>query len=429
MKRFYLIRIALLLLCCTMLLPSFAACGIVEDYLEEMGYLPPASSDDSESTTTKKPSDPDDATPSNPDDSESTLPDSNPDDSDSTLPDNTPDDSETTTPPPAEEEEPEPVLPIVSSVAQMQLGKDAGMCYIIQIKDGRFIVIDGGVSDLTARNNMLLYMQQKSNTEKPVIACWIITHMDGDHFNNAYAFLTNSYYRSSVEVQGFAYTFPNVEDFAIRSTDSDYYKKYKQSAIDTYNDKIAKWDKIKQLYPDVNYWDMKANDKKSFADVDIHVLITANERLPESVHTHNLRSAAFKMTFTQGTTSTADDKSFMVFGDCSGSARAIWMINKYGSAILKSDVMQVIHHGLAGGDKNLYKVVNPDICLWPTHKERFEGKADSDGDGILDATQHCVDMDYNKYLRDDSIKKREHYHHSQTTVIDMLDLSVSFWNP
>jgi hypothetical protein len=36
-------------------------------------------------------------------------------------------------------------------------------------------------------------------------------------------------------------------------------------------------------------------------------------------------------------------------------------------------------------------------------------------------------MDYNQYLRDDSIKEREHYHHSQTTVIDMTNLEVSFW--
>ena len=117
----------------------------------------------------------------------------------------------------------------------------------------------------------------------------------------------------------------------------------------------------------------------------------------------------------------------MVFGDCSGAERANWMRANYAASILKSDVMQVIHHGLAGGDKKIYQVVDPDICLWPTHYERFSGNYDSDGDGTPDSYQHCTDTDYNQYLRDDSIKERQHYHHSQTTVIDMTNLEVSFW--
>ena len=104
------------------------------------------------------------------------------------------------------------------------------------------------------------------------------------------------------------------------------------------------------------------------------------------------------------------------------------MLKTYGADVLKSDVMQVIHHGLAGGYKKIYEAVDPDICLWPTHWERFSGNYDGDGDGKPDSYQYCTDPDYNQYLRDDSIKEREHYHHSQTTVIDMTNLNVTFWD-
>ena len=380
MNRFHLKRVFLLLLCCCMLLPTFTACMLVEQ-------------PDTNVTTGGQS-----------------------------------DDGITTQDPNVGAEKPEPAKKIVPSVAQMQLPANGGMSYIIQISDGRFIIIDGGISDLMSRERMMVYMKEKSPTKEPVIACWFITHMDGDHFNNAYAMLTTYLYRAQLEVQEIAYTFPLPEDFGVKAGDSQSTIDYKNSARSVYYDKIDQWKTIQQRHPNAKYWDMQANEKRTFGDVEVHVLITANERLPESVHTHNLRSAAFKMTFTQGTASTDDDKSFMVFGDCSGSDRAEYMIDNYGPKILKSDVMQVIHHGLAGGDQSLYTLVNPDICLWPTHKERFEGKYDSDGDGTPDNYQYCTDAAYNKYLRSNQIKQRQHYHHSLTTVIDMTNLHVSFWN-
>ena len=33
---------------------------------------------------------------------------------------------------------------------------------------------------------------------------------------------------------------------------------------------------------------------------------------------------------------------------------------------LKSDIVQVAHHGQAGASKELYQAVNPKIALWPT---------------------------------------------------------------
>ena len=201
---------------------------------------------------------------------------------------------------------------------------------------------------------------------------------------------------------------------------------YKAAALSVLQTRLPLWEGSKDWFPNAEYWDMKAGDEKTFSDVVVKILITANERIPASVYTNNQRSAAFQMTFTQSTADPADDKKFTVFGDCSGNDRNQWIIDTYGADALKSDVMQTIHHGLAGGYKPIYQAIDPDICLWPVVQKRFEGKWDSDGDGdYRDDYQHCTEPAYNSWLRNDRIKARQHYHHSQTTIIDMSDLSVT----
>lgn len=317
---------------------------------------------------------------------------------------------------------PTPAPTIATTLTQMEI--ENGMSYVIRLSDGRFIVIDGGIDHWGDRVRLYAHLMDNHVGEgDPVIACWLITHLDGDHFDNAYVFWQN--YRDDFEIQSFAYTIPDEADFAPQPGDSPSILTYKDQALAVLQTNFAKWQKSKEWFPDAEYWDMKAGDVKTFADVRMKVLMTANERIPASVYTNNQRSAVVKMTFTQDTADASDDTTFMVFGDNSGNDRNQWIIDTYGAEELKCDVMQVIHHGLAGGYKPIYQAIDPSICLWPTPKTRFEGKWDSDGDGVIDSYQYCTDPDYNAWLRNDRIKKRQHYHHTTTTTIDMSNLSVT----
>jgi hypothetical protein len=81
---------------------------------------------------------------------------------------------------------------------------------------------------------------------------------------------------------------------------------------------------------------------------------------------------------------------------------------------LKSDILQVTHHGLIGGDKELYELINPEICFWATSEERFLGLTPNQ------RYQWCLGeggCDYNRWLRDDTIRKRMHYHCSNIVTI------------
>ena len=46
------------------------------------------------------------------------------------------------------------------------------------------------------------------------------------------------------------------------------------------------------------------------------------------------------------------------------------MAERYGS-YLKSDILQITHHGFNGGSMEAYALVNPDVCLAPVDEETF----------------------------------------------------------
>ena len=326
--------------------------------------------------------------------------------------------TETNVPPPAP-----PTPP--STIAQLELEQSNGMSYVARLKDGRYIIVDGGAESWSNKLNLFAYLSDNNTREgKPVIACWIITHFDGDHFDNAYSFWKT--YRSRVEIQGIAYTTPDPSEFDERPGDDDYTKEQKGLAKAVLVERLARWENVDDWFPNAFFWDLTAGEERTFSDVKVKVLITAKERVPDNIYTNNQRSAVFQLIFTQDTEDTADDKKFMVFGDNSGDARQQWLIATYGKDVLKSDVMQTIHHGLAGGHLGIYRMVDPGICFWPTSQDRFEGKYDSNGNGdYLDDYQWCIDPDYNKWLRNDRIRQRQHYHHTQTVIVNMSDLSVT----
>ena len=334
-----------------------------------------------------------------------------------------------------------------TTLAQLELVGDGGMSYVIQLRNGKFIVIDGGLDVTAHKRTLASYLDEHKPDahEKPVIACWLITHLDGDHFNAMYGFLSNPDYRNKVTVEAMAYTFPDEDDFKILGNENSSDKQYKQEAIASLKEKLAKWNNtIKPLLlamnPNTEFWDMTTGDVRFFSDVKLQVLMTAQEKVPEIVASHNQRSAVVKFTFTQNTVQTTDDKTFMMLGDNGGGGagpggddkRNQWLLDNYSAEELKSDVMQVIHHGLKGGYLPLYQAVDPDICLWPAPMDRFYGWYDPDGDGnYAEHEQWCTDADFNKWLRNDTIKERKHYHHTeQTTIITMSNLRVKTnWTP
>ena len=87
---------------------------------------------------------------------------------------------------------------------------NGGMSYVLQLSDGKFIVIDGGydTKEDAASIYKILSENKPAEHEKPIIAGWFLTHLHIDHVGALRSFATN--YRDKVEVEGFYYNFPYV---------------------------------------------------------------------------------------------------------------------------------------------------------------------------------------------------------------------------
>ena len=101
----------------------------------------------------------------------------------------------------------------------------------------------------------------------------------------------------------------------------------------------------------------------------------------------------------------------LVLGDCEQTV-CEYLAKLYEDSI-KSDILQVTHHGLNGGSISLYSYVKPEICFWAIDKNRYE------------TSPWCLGQngcDFNIWIRNDKIKDRDHYHASETTTLKVKDL-------
>ncbi len=290
-----------------------------------------------------------------------------------------------------------------TTLTQVALADDNGMCYVTQLTDGRFIVVDGGHDSVANRATLWKFLVEKSGYTKPVIAMWMFTHQHEDHVGNAFYLLNN--FSEKMEVQAFAYSWATEADFAVRTGDTDSQKEYKANNIEQlriytpfFNEQIL------PQYPNATRWDMRAGDSKTVGEVKIDVLYSAKDWTCSNPWDQNYLCNVWKMTYTQGTASAADDKTFLVVGD-SQEDRFQALMEDYSSAVVNCDVLQAAHHGSNGGYKAGYVAISPAVTFMPTTK-----KAHESGD--------YYNADFNVYLRQNSTL----YTHEVTTTISMKTL-------
>jgi beta-lactamase superfamily II metal-dependent hydrolase len=301
--------------------------------------------------------------------------------------------------------EPLPALPKAQNTSQENIGISptftqmsltrGGMSYVARLTDGRFVIVDGG--EYNAEDCLQLYECLKENSpyDIPTIALWIFTHSHSDHIGLATRFIAD--YKDEVNVQAFAYQFPDCDKISVSMENLEEMKK----DIDTLEENIQ------SSYPKATIYSLHTGQSYYFSGAEIEILWTVDDTYPAQYTSFNDLSAALRIKFDEG-------KTVLLLGDCMHEAcRRI--AHRYGD-YLKSDILQVTHHGLIGGDKELYEWIDPEICLWTIAQERFLGLTSNQ------RYQWCLGeggCDYNAYLRDETIRKREHVQAGITTRIEI----------
>lgn len=203
------------------------------------------------------------------------------------------------------------------------------MGYLLKTNTGKLIVIDGGTTDDTEQ------LIEKINKNGSKVDYWFLTHAHDDHVG-AFTQIVNN---TDIEI----------ENIFVSVNELTWYEKNEPDRIEftkTFFDALAK-EENKVLEPTLN-------EKITIDNIEIEILGIKNPEITENAG--NEQSMVIK--FDTGKT------TLLILGDTGIKSSEKLLTNQ--KEKLKSDIVQMAHHGQAGATKELYEVIKPTICLWPT---------------------------------------------------------------
>ncbi len=287
------------------------------------------------------------------------------------------------------EQMPQVVQPSVTQLRQ----EVSGICHVVQTGDGSFILMDGGLYTDADANRLYNFLTERTSCGKPIISMWMFSHPDIDHVQLATTFLCK--YKTLVSVESFAWRFPDTDSEQLLCQNMKVIKENEENLFAA----------IQESFPEAKVYTLHAGQKMFFPGVTVEILWTMDMMQPCQYLTGNDFSGAWRFCFESG-------KTYLFMGDCQVDA-CMRMGSMYGD-YLKSDIFQLPHHGLIGGELGFYKHVDPDVCFWATSEERFRGLLEGQ------RFQWCIGeggCDYNVWIRDAGIRQRKHYHQGETVTI------------
>lgn len=241
-----------------------------------------------------------------------------------------------------------------------------GMSYVIRLADGSFIVVDGGHNNPTNEENLYNILKAQSpDPDKIVIAAWFISHDHGDHTGVLNLFIGK---HKDVEIERFIYNFPGEE-----LGNSEAVTKSLRSMI-------------RGFYPDTPIVTAHPGQEFNIRNAKITMLYTMDVYFKDTLSDPNNASIVWQMEL--------NGKTFMCLGDYSEGGDTL--LNLYSAETLKSDIVQVAHHGISGMSNTVYEKIAPEYAFWPVSNFQL------DWDGIgenkpIDLTK-AEKYDMNKYL-------------------------------
>ena len=225
---------------------------------------------------------------------------------------------------------------------------DGGMTYLIRMKDGRFIIIDGGYN--ISGEGLLRVMEElhpKCTENVPFeVAAWIITHSHDDHIELLKRNIDNEDFTSRLVIRRLYANLPSSE--TLRGRDD---------GVITCNDFMRNVCFGKLLARDCEIFKPHTGMSINIGELTMNVFYTQAEW--HSVEMKTINDASLVLTFTG-----KGGKTVMITGDIMQRV-ADYIVRMYTPAQLHADVVQVAHHALIGPDITFYEIIKPKICFWP----------------------------------------------------------------
>lgn len=220
------------------------------------------------------------------------------------------------------------------------------MSYVIETADGKLIVIDGGYESEAAY--LLNYMKELKGSDTVHVDAWLLTHKHSDHILALVQLINED--RSDLTIDKVYLRFPSTE----------LVEKYENESLLTSQKFAAVEEKLRTMAEVIEF---EEGMKLDIGTAHIDVLWVSDFSEPNNFI--NNASTVFRVTM-NGT-------SVLFLGDL-GVESGIDLLNKQG-ANLKSDYVEMAHHGQNGVDRPVYEAIAPKGCFWDTPKWLWENNA------------------------------------------------------
>ncbi len=281
-------------------------------------------------------------------------------------------------------------------------GMEKMMSYIIQTREGKIIVIDGGcpTEDLDG-NYLFAYLQNITGESKPHIDAWFLTHPHLDHFGGFLSVAAR--HSKEITVDAVYHRFPTIAEAEkyLYKIDMAGFQKYVDKVV-SHTAKLKTADgKTTPLISVNSRHSGKCNSAFDFDEVHIDILLTVEDvywgadnisgkytgNLEVNGKVYNM-TVAEMLAYNLNETSlvfrlTFNGKTVLFLGD--GTTATEIMLKYYHNLNAKdsskyynltSDIVEVSHHGVQAMGSEIYDLINPDSALWCIPYQMYASRPD-----------------------------------------------------
>ena len=246
-----------------------------------------------------------------------------------------------------------------------------GMCFVYRLCDGSFIIVDSGFNVTECADAIYETLCELAPApDNIVIAAWFMTHAHADHVGGFYAFA--SAYADKVTLEQIVYNYPTELSFQLCDTSTAHITKITQCAA------LFDGAEIIEAHPGQVYY---------LRDIVIEMLYTWDLYSSGAIAYMNNSSLVFTINFDD------DGSTKMIqLGDCAPIA-AKTLLKMYGET-LKSDIIQVAHHGYDGASAELNSAIDADIVLWPSGRSAYSNYKLETNNIVFEESEYLYLADY-----------------------------------
>lgn len=218
------------------------------------------------------------------------------------------------------------------------------MSFIIETEDDKVIVIDGGTAGDAP--HLLQTLREVTGSEKPVVDAWFLTHSHLDHTGALIRLLQES--PDAFAIRTAYYNFPSVQ--------------FLERNESIFAEDFRSFRRAQPLLASVAET-ITQGDTYTVGAARFDILYTTDPAFTNNAG--NNSSAVIRMTLA--------GQTVLFLGDL-GVEGGRKLLGLYGDA-LKSDFVEMAHHGQNGVERDVYAAIAPRACLWCTPQWLWDNDA------------------------------------------------------